>query len=417
MGGDYYDREVISVGASTTGYSEVAAQNVGKTSSLHSSLDPKRWKDEPLVCDKANPIVFALDVTGSMGDWSKIIYDKMPMFYGQLIMQKYLTDPSISFCAVGDYTSDKAPLQIAEFGQGKEIDQLISKIYLEGKGGGGYTESYEFPAYFYLKQVELQNSELPFFFITGDESYYEEIGPQYIEKHIGLIEKNKVSSHDVWEGIKKKFNTFLIKKTYKKPNFEKSIKKQWIAALGEERVLCIHTPKACIDVILGAIALTTGTRTLDQYLKDMKERGQSTNRVEEVTQALSLYWKKLKSHHVTIVRSVHPILIEDIRLILSKLKEEFLTLEEREFSERAYSVVQNLTEEISSDFICPITQEILINPVIAEDGNCYEKYAIEYWFTHGNIRTPLGSQPVSSKVIPNNSLKKMIKNFIENHLK
>lgn len=29
-----------------------------------------------------NPIVFALDVTGSMGDWAKVIYDKMPMFYG-----------------------------------------------------------------------------------------------------------------------------------------------------------------------------------------------------------------------------------------------------------------------------------------------------------------------------------------------
>lgn len=52
----------------------------------------------------------------------KIIYDKLPMFYGQIMMQNYLNDPSISFCAIGDATSDEAPLQVTDFGQGKEID-------------------------------------------------------------------------------------------------------------------------------------------------------------------------------------------------------------------------------------------------------------------------------------------------------
>lgn len=44
------------------------------------------------------------------------------MFYGQIMMQNYLSDPSISFCAIGDATSDEAPLQVTDFGQGKEID-------------------------------------------------------------------------------------------------------------------------------------------------------------------------------------------------------------------------------------------------------------------------------------------------------
>ena len=35
----------------------------------------------------------------------------------------------------------------------------------------------------------------------------------------------------------------------------------------------MSTPKACIDVMLGAIALTSGRRTLKQYVEDMKERG------------------------------------------------------------------------------------------------------------------------------------------------
>jgi hypothetical protein len=58
------------------------------------------------------------------------------MFYGQIKMREYVKDPAISFCAIGDVTSDKAPLQVTPFGQGKEIDEMIKKLYLEGGGGG-----------------------------------------------------------------------------------------------------------------------------------------------------------------------------------------------------------------------------------------------------------------------------------------
>lgn len=74
----------------------------------------------------------------------------------------------MSFCAIGDHTCDKAPLQITDFGEGKEIDQLISKVWLEGGGGGGYIESYELAAYFYDKRTIMKGHKIPFFFVTGD---------------------------------------------------------------------------------------------------------------------------------------------------------------------------------------------------------------------------------------------------------
>ncbi len=84
-------------------------------------MDPKRWHIEKLKCEHKEPIVVAIDVTGSMGDWSKVIiysfsyniqviYDKMPMFYGQIMLQGYLTDPALSICGIGDATCDYAPL-------------------------------------------------------------------------------------------------------------------------------------------------------------------------------------------------------------------------------------------------------------------------------------------------------------------
>lgn len=46
-------------------------------------------------------------------------------------------------------------------------------------------------------------------------------------------------------------------------------------------------------MILGAIALTSGARTLPQYVEDMKERGQSEERIKEVSESLERYAKAL----------------------------------------------------------------------------------------------------------------------------
>jgi Mg-chelatase subunit ChlD len=73
MGGDYYDRDVVST-TSSTGYSAEASKVIGKINSLHFSLDPTKYKEKNLISQHRNPIVFALDVTGSMGDWSKVKY-------------------------------------------------------------------------------------------------------------------------------------------------------------------------------------------------------------------------------------------------------------------------------------------------------------------------------------------------------
>jgi hypothetical protein len=85
-GGTDYDRDLISVDYSSTNNSNTSSTYYSTTSQnifvekkkIHKSCDPKQYADEKIVCYHANPIVFALDVTGSMGDWAKVIYDKLP---------------------------------------------------------------------------------------------------------------------------------------------------------------------------------------------------------------------------------------------------------------------------------------------------------------------------------------------------
>jgi thymidylate synthase len=85
--------------------------------------------------------------------------------------------------------------------------------------------------------------------------------------------------------LQKKYNVFLLHKNYEYGD-DKKVTKMWRDALGSENVLLVNTPKACVDVMLGVMAIISKTRTMKEYVKDMKERGQTTERIDEVSKAL-----------------------------------------------------------------------------------------------------------------------------------
>jgi hypothetical protein len=288
MGGSCYDRDVIST-SSNRMFSDISSKAIS-SSYADSDLLPRKGKNSPcrdIDCFHRNPIVCVLDVTGSMGDWSKIIYDKLPLFFGEIEKQGYLTDAAISFAAVGDANTDSAPFQICNFSQSRELDDYLSRIWLEGGGGGQNRESYELMAYYYLHHCTLTKSELAFMFISGDEGFYPHIEPKLVAQFFG-DDVSRMDSKKVFQQLRSKFNIFMLHKKYDYDSSDPEIIKQWRDVLGE-RVLRLDEAKAVIDVMLGAIALTSGTRNLNGYLKDMKDRGQTTQRLKDVEKSLAGY--------------------------------------------------------------------------------------------------------------------------------
>ena len=67
----------------------------------------------------------------------------------------------------------------------------------------------------------------------------------------------------------------------------------------------------------------------------------------------------------------------------------------------------------ANEFLCPITQELPVEPVTAMDGKVYERKAIEDWFRQGNGNSPMTNQPMSTQLLPathvRNSLELMVK--------
>eukprot|EP00621_Florenciella_sp_RCC1693_P014673 CAMPEP_0182531388 /NCGR_PEP_ID=MMETSP1323-20130603/8823_1 /TAXON_ID=236787 /ORGANISM="Florenciella parvula, Strain RCC1693" /LENGTH=270 /DNA_ID=CAMNT_0024740935 /DNA_START=255 /DNA_END=1063 /DNA_ORIENTATION=- len=76
--------------------------------------------------------------------------------------------------------------------------------------------------------------------------------------------------------------------------------------------------------------------------------------------------------------------------------------------------------QIPPDFICPITQELMRDPVNTLSGHSYERDAILQWFAGGTTKCPLTGVMLGSRhLTPNHNLRKAIENFREKmpHLK
>jgi hypothetical protein len=68
-----------------------------------------------------------------------------------------------------------------------------------------------------------------------------------------------------------------------------------------------------------------------------------------------------------------------------------------------------LAPKLENSLLCPITQELFIDPVLAEDGHTYERNAITRWFGTSNTRSPVTNEELEGKkLLPNHVIKKIV---------
>ena len=53
--------------------------------------------------------------------------------------------------------------------------------------------------------------------------------------------------------------------------------------------------------------------------------------------------------------------------------------------------LRKVANDVATELLCPITNELPIDPVMAEDGHCYERSAIEKWFSKNpeQVKSPV----------------------------
>lgn len=68
---------------------------------------------------------------------------------------------------------------------------------------------------------------------------------------------------------------------------------------------------------------------------------------------------------------------------------------------------------LRDEFVCPITRELMRDPVIAADGHTYDREGIEQWLLQHQTSPKTGLQMDSKNLIPNITLRKLIRDLAE----
>ena len=183
----------------------------------HSTMRPFGVKFRESRDSEAHPdsvgVVFALDVTGSMGDIPVGLAKRtLPHFMTSVL--EILPSAQVMFMALGNAHADRSPLQVGQFeSEAGLIDQWLSRIHLEG-GGGALGESYDLAMRFASRHTKMdcleKRGKKGYLLMTGDEPPFSQLMAERVRAILGDPEQLDVPIHETAREVLRSFHTFFF---------------------------------------------------------------------------------------------------------------------------------------------------------------------------------------------------------------
>jgi len=228
-----------------------------------------------------NPLIVAVDVTGSMASWPFEIFDRLPLLYNTL--SQYREDLTICFAAIGDSGFDNCPLQVTTFASGYDLEQLLGSLYGEGNGGDA-PESYGLFAHWVNTHVQVPTlHEPPFRIVFGDAPMHPTVPKAHIEERMGDQFGRDVDAIQAWQMLCKTWNVWFLRRPTGRPG--DAVDQQWGQAIGEQKIFHIQDEQRAVDYAMGLIARAWGH--FGDFQNNMRAR-QSEETVEEVSKPIEM---------------------------------------------------------------------------------------------------------------------------------
>ena len=275
-GGSWTTKAFASYTSNTRGLSvddfstgTFTAQEVYHSRRLANELDPKNVMRE--CCDSEEhpntlPVILALDVTGSMGDASVRVAQKLNEIMTALYADETIKDIEFCVMGIGDLAYDDAPIQISQFESDVRIAEQLDKIYFEAGGGGNTYESYTAAWYMGVNHCKLDcwNRGKKGIIITmGDELPNPHLPKYGLASATGDKLQADVETPELYQEALKKFNIYHISIDDRSSSYEwhkrYDIDGKWIELLGTNyRISNLDgLPSAIIKIIQECINGTT----------------------------------------------------------------------------------------------------------------------------------------------------------------
>ena len=231
--------------------------------------------------ESTNPLIVAVDVTGSMASWPFEIFDRLPLLYNTLA--QYREDLEICFVAIGDAAVDRWPLQVTTFASGFDLEQLLAALYGEG-GGGDAEESYGLFAHWVNTHVEIPKAqEPPFLILFGDVTMHPKVPKDQIAEYLGDRLGDDVDALEAWRQTCKTWNTWFLRRPTGKPGDQ--VDAQWGKAIGEQKIFHIEDEQRAVDYAMGLIARAWGH--FADFQDNMRAR-QSEEKVAQLSKPIAM---------------------------------------------------------------------------------------------------------------------------------
>ena len=268
------------------------AQQVFKQRTCHPLMNPKgvKFRESRDSADHPNSlgVIFALDVSGSMGRIPEQLARKELPGFMKILLDCGVKDPQILFMALSDTASNQAPLQVGQFESTAELmDQWLTTCWIEG-GGQTPFESYELALYFAARHTAMdcwqKRKKKGYLFMTGDEPAYPAVKAADVTNVIGDKLTVDIPLAAMVEEVGRSFETYLL---IPDPQRGKQVGPFWRGVLGK-RAIILESPEDTCAVAAGLVALN------EKVVKDAAElgrrlqtRGMAPERVAAVLKALS----------------------------------------------------------------------------------------------------------------------------------
>jgi hypothetical protein len=244
-----------ATGASAFAYSDGGATRV------HPALDPNgvtaRESRDSAEHPDSVAIAVLFDVTGSMREVPRTLQGKLPQLLGLLLRKGYVGHPQVMFGAIGDATCDRAPLQVGQFESDNRMDEDLSRILLEGGGGGQKTESYELAMYFMARHVAAdcyeKRGKRGYLFLIGDEMAYPRVKATEARAVIGDGLQADLPLTALMAEVTRRWDTYYILPAGASYVGDTEVLGFWRSLLGQNVI-----ELADLDAVCETIALTVG---------------------------------------------------------------------------------------------------------------------------------------------------------------
>jgi hypothetical protein len=206
--------------------------------------------------------------------------------FEEILARKPVSDPHLMVGAIGDVDhsndcwggtgglargwghgrGDQSPLQVSQFEADIRVAEQLTKLHLEGNGGGNRNESYPLAWYFAAMKTKIDSlakrGKKGYLFTIGDEYPPAMITAEQLKKVFGPGEYTDLTSEQLYEMASEKYHVFHIfveQGSYK--SYQEDIRLAFSKIGLGERVLPLSDYTKLAEVIVSAIQANEGADT------------------------------------------------------------------------------------------------------------------------------------------------------------